>query len=305
MKISVIGAGGSVGAPTAFHLATQKLADEFVLIDYKDNLAKQNAMDLSTAVSAQGVVVRAGGYGDLAGSDIVINAAGVPQGMIKDRMELLPKNAELMKSIAGQIRQHCPQALIMTATNPADAMNYAMYRYGGFAKRQVIGYSINDSFRFREFIARAYNAAVSQVEGVCIGEHGSSQVLLFSSVRIDGRPVEVSEETKREIYDEVPLILKRFEELKAGRTAGWTCAIGFAIMVRAVVEDRDEVVPCSAIMEGEYGQTGISMSTPVVLGRQGIGQVVELNLADDEKEKLAVSAGILRQAAEYIDKTLA
>lgn len=304
MKITVLGAGGSVGGPTAFYLAAQKLADEIVLIDYKDNLAKQNAMDLSTAVSAKGVTVRAGGYADLDGSDIVINAAGVPQGMIKDRMELLPKNAELMKNIAGQIKKYCPEAIIMTATNPADAMNYAMYRYGGFARGQVVGYSINDSFRFREFIARAYKAAVNQVQGFCIGEHGSSQVLLFSSVKINDQPVQVSEETKREIYDEVPLILKRFEELKAGRTAGWTCAVGFEIMVRAVVEDSGEVIPCSVIMEGEYGQTGISMSVPAVLGRQGIQRVIELDLAGDEKEKLTASAGILRQAAEYIDKTM-
>ena len=104
MKITIIGAGGSVGSPTAFYLATEKIADEFVLIDYKDNLAKQHAMDLSTAVSAMGVTVRAGDYEDMKGSDIVIDAAGAPQGVIKDRMELLPKNTVIMKGIAENIK---------------------------------------------------------------------------------------------------------------------------------------------------------------------------------------------------------
>ena len=304
MKITVIGAGGSVGSPAAFYLAAQQLADEIVLIDHKKNLAKQHAMDLGTAVSAKGVFIRAGDYADLPGTDIVINAAGVPQGFIKDRLELLPPNADLTKSIAAEIKKHCPEAIIMTATNPADAMNYAMFLAGGFDRRQVLGYTINDSFRFREFIANAYDVKVSSVEGYCVGEHGSSQVLLFSSVRIDGQAVQVSEETKESIYDKVPLILKGYEELKAGRTAGWSCAIGFEIMVRAVVEDTGALVPCSAIVDGEYGRKGFSMSVPAVLGRDGIQNIQEFSLAPDEEDKLELSTGILKEAARIVEKKI-
>lgn len=304
MKITIIGAGGSVGSPAAFYLASQKLADEFVLIDYAENLAKQHAMDMGTAVSVRDVLVRAGGYADMSGSDIVIIAAGVPQGLIKDRMELLPKNAELMKQFADQIKKHCPDAIIMTVTNPADPMNYAVYLASGLDRKQIIGYTINDTYRFREFLARAYNVTVKQVGGFCIGEHGSSQVLLFSTAMIDGKPVAVSEDVKKDIYGEVPLILKRFEEFKAGRTAGWTCAIGFETMVRAVVENTGQLLPCSVVMDGEYGQKGFSMSVPTYLGRDGIQGVKEFELAPDEQEKFKITTDILSKAAKLVEDQL-
>jgi malate/lactate dehydrogenase len=304
MKITIIGAGGSVGSPAAFHLAAQKLADEFVLIDYAHNVAQQHAMDMGTAVSARDVLVRAGHYEDMAGSDIVIIAAGVPQGLIKDRMELLPKNAELMKQFADQINKHCPDSIIMTVTNPADPMNYAIYKAGGFDRKKVIGYTINDTFRFREFLAKAYDVTVKQVGGFVIGEHGSSQVLLFSSVMIDGKPVQVTEENKKTIYSEIPLILKRFEEFKAGRTAGWTCAIGFEKMVRAVAGNTGELMPCSVVMDGEYGQKGFSMSVPTYLGRDGIQGVKEFELAADEQEKFKVTTEVLSKAAKLVDDQL-
>lgn len=305
MKISIIGAGGSVGSPTAFYLATQKLADEFVLIDYAKNVAQQHAIDLGTAVSAKDVVVRAGGYADMTGSDIVIIAAGVPQGLIKDRMELLPKNAELMKQFAEQIKKYCPDTIIMTVTNPADPMNYAVYLSGGFDRKKVIGYTINDTFRFREFLAKVYKVPVKQVSGFVIGEHGNSQVLLFSTVVINGKPVKVTEDIKKSIYSEIPLILKTLEELKAGRTAGWTCAIGFEIMVRSVVENTGELVPCSVIMDGEYGQKGFSMSVPAYLGRDGIRGVREFKLDPDEQEKFNVTTEVLGKAAKLVKEQLA
>ena len=302
MKITVIGAGGSVGSPAAFYLAAQKLADEFVLIDYKENLAQQHAMDMRTVMATKDVLVRAGSYEDLSGTDIVINSAGVPQGLIKDRMELLPKNAVLIKDIAEKIKKYSPEAIIMTATNPADPMNYAMYLAGGFDRKKVIGYSINDTFRFREFLANAYNVSVKQVDGYCIGEHGTSQVLMFSTVKIDGKPVEVSEDIKKSIYAEVPQILKRFEELQAGRTAGWSCAIGFEKMVRAIVENTGALMPCSVVVDGEYGQKGFSMSVPVMLGREGVMGIKEFDLAPDEQEKFKISTGILSKAAKLVEE---
>ena len=304
MKISIIGAGGSVGSPAAFYLATQKLADEFVLIDYAENLAIQHSMDIGTAVSSRDVKVVAGSYEDMKGSDIVLITAGVPQGVIKDRMELLPKNAELMKQFAEHIKKYCPNAIIMTATNPADPMNYALYLSGDFDRKQCIGYSINDTFRFREFVAKAYNVAVSQVNGFVIGEHGTSQVLLFSTVEINGKAVTVSEEIKKNIYEEIPLILKRYEELKTGRTAGWTCAIGFDLMVRAVVGDKGDMLPCSVIMDGEYGQKGFSMSVPAILGRKGVKGVKEFEMADDEKERFKITTQVLSKAAKMIEDQL-
>ena len=304
MKVTIIGAAGSVGAPAAFYIGAVGPADEIVMIDMRPNVVQQHAMDISTAASVHEVKVRAGGYEDLAGSAVVINAAGVPQGLIADRMEMLPKNIPLVRDVAQEIKRHCPKAFVITATNPVDPLNYATWRVGGFDRRQVVGYSINDSFRYREMVARAKGVKVKQVEAAVIGEHGSTQVPLFSSVRIDGQPVSFSEEEKRGIRAEIPNILRRYEELQSGRTAGWTSAIGLAALTRAVLGDTGEVFPCSVVLDGEYGLRGLSMSVPVKLGGGGIQEILEWDLAPDEREGLERTAKVLAAAARIVDENL-
>lgn len=305
MKITVIGAAGSVGAPAVFYLAAKGLADEILMIGgKKQNVLKQHAMDISTAVSSQDIVIRAGGYNDMAGTDIVINAAGAPQGLIADRMEMLPKNIELIKYFADQVKQYCPDAFVITATNPVDPLNYAMHLAGGFDRTKLIGYSINDSFRFREMLASAYGVKVSQVDGLVIGEHGSTQVLLFSTATINGEKVTVEEKVKSDIRSEVPNILKRYEELQAGRTAGWTCAIGLEIITRAIAEDSGAVIPCSVVLDGEYGLKGLSMSVPVKLGKDGVQEILEYKLAPDEEEGLKKTVDTLRAAADVVNQNI-
>ena len=305
MKIAVIGAAGSVGAPAVFYLAANRLADEFLMIGGKrQNVLEQHAIDISTAVSSRDIIIRAGDYNDLGGTDIVINAAGAPQGLIADRMEMLPKNIELVRHISGKIKQYCPDAFIITATNPVDPLNYTTYLAGGFDRNKLIGYSINDSFRFREFLARTYNVKVSQVGGTVIGEHGSTQVLLFSTASINGEKIIVSEEIKTKIRSEIPNILKRLEELQSGRTAGWTCAIGLEKIVRAVVENTGEIIPCSVMLDGEYGVSGISMSVPVKLGKDGVSEILEYELAPDELEGLKKTVTTLKAAARVVEENL-
>ena len=243
MKLTVIGGGGWIGSPTAFHIATLGLAKEIVLIGGRTHMAEQHALDMSTAVSMLDVTVRAGGYQDMAGSDLVINTAGVPH--TGDIAEMLAKNTVLLREIAGEIRAYCPQALVITATNPVDPLNYATWLAGGFARRQVIGYSLNDSLRFRQFVAKAKGVEVSRVEGTVIGEHGPTQVPLFSSVRIDGLPVGFTEAEKQAVRDARPEMFKRIEVLQkeTGRTAGWTCAVGLAKLTAAIAGDTGEIFP--------------------------------------------------------------
>ena len=193
MNVSIIGAAGAVGSATAFHIAVSRLADEILLIDMRQNVVQQHGMDISTAVSPLNLRVRAGSYEDMAGSDVVVNAAGMPQGLIADRMEMLPKNIPLVAGVAANVKSWCPRAFVITAANPIDPLNYATWLAGGFDRRQVIGYSMNDSFRFQEMVARAKGVRVDQVQATV----GSTQVSVFSSVRIDGRPVLFSEDEKR------------------------------------------------------------------------------------------------------------
>jgi malate dehydrogenase len=303
MKVSIIGAAGSVGAPVAFYTAVSGLAEEIVLIDARANMAKQHAMDIGTAASGFDIRVRQGEYADLEGSDIVINAAGAPQGTIADRMEMLPRNIPLIREIVLKIKRHCPEAIVITATNPVDPLNYAAWRAGSLDRRRLIGYSINDSFRFREMIAQTKGVKVSQVQAMVIGEHGSNQVLLFSSARIDGRAVEFSEDEKASIRAEVPNILKRYEELQSGRTAGWTCAVGTVAIVRAILKNTGEVFPCSVVLDGEYGQRDLSVSVPVKIGRNGVQEIQEWELGTDEREGLRRAVDVLKSAARIVDES--
>ncbi|MCX8031856.1 MAG: malate dehydrogenase [Thermoleophilia bacterium] len=304
MKVAVIGAAGSVGAPAAFYLAVLGIAEEIILIDLRQNVIQQHAMDIGTAAATQGVQVSAGSYEDLPGTHVIINAAGVPQGLISDRMEMLPKNLPLIRDIAQEIRARAPEALVITATNPVDPLNYAMWRITGFDRRRVIGYSLNDSLRFREMVARHKGVAVREVEGFVIGEHGSTQVPLFSSVRISGEPTEFAPPEKEAVLAEIPNILRRYEELQAGRTAGWTCAVGLAGMVRAIRDDTGETFPCSVVLDGEYGLSNLSIGVPARLGRRGVTEVLEWDLAPDEKERFARSAEWLLSAARKVDEEL-
>jgi len=304
VKVSVIGAAGSVGAPAAFYIGVSGLVDELVLIDMRPNVVQQHAMDMSTAMSELGVTVKAGAYEDLAGSDVVVNAAGVPQGLIADRMEMLPKNIPLVRDVALAVKQYCPAAFVITATNPIDPLNYCTWRAGGFDRRQVIGYSVNDSTRFREIIARMKGVKTREVKATVIGEHGSTQVPLFSSARIDGWPVVFTEEEKQVVRAEIPNILRRYEELQSGRTAGWTSALGLAALTRAVLQDTGEIFRCSVVLDGEYGQTGLSMGVPTKLGRGGVQEIQEWQLARDEQEGLERTAAAMAAAARVVDDVL-
>jgi malate dehydrogenase len=302
MKISVIGAAGYVGSNMAIVLALNGLADELVLVDpYKQNIVIQLAMDASTAVNETGVVVKAGDFPDIKDSNIVLVAAGAAQGVIASRMEMLPKNLSIIRDIANDIKKYAPESIVITATNPVDPLNYAMYKFTGFDRRKVIGYSTNDSIRFRMMVAQALGQPGDAVEGLVMGEHGESQVLLWSSLRVNGNPVVIDNAVKARIKAEIPLILKRYEELKTGRTAGVTSAVGSARVVEAIVENTNELLPLSSVLDGEYGQKNMSMDVPCVVGSGGIQEIKELELTAEEKAGLKKTLSVIEPAMRMVD----
>lgn len=306
MKIAVLGATGSIGSPTSYYLAVQKLAEEVLMIGGKrQNVLQQLEMDIATAVSSHDVLVRAGDYEDLPGTDIVINtAAPHSKAVLKDRSEMLAPNISHVRDITLKIKRHCPDAIIINVNNPIEPLNYVSFLAGEFDRRKVIGYSANDSFRFRELVAAEYGVKTSQVEGLVIGEHGSTQVLLFSSIRIDGKPVAADEQTKQRIKGEIPKIFKKLEGLKAGRTAGYTCAFGIAATVHAIKYDTGKLLPCSLILKGEYGYRNLSMTVPAIVGKKGVKEVQEWQIAADEEAELAVSARTIASSMKIVEETL-
>lgn len=306
MKISILGAIGSVGAPVAFNIAVSGLANELLMIDTeRQNVLEHHALDIQTAAYLKNVAVIAGSYEDLPGSDVVINVAGKHRALNLDRRKKLQEQTLFARDITLKLSTYCPDAIVITAVNPVEALNYATYLTGGFDRKKLIGYSINDTIRFREIMAKELKEHTDRVDGFVIGEHGSTQVPLFSSVKVGDESVRMTDEAKQRIRSGMFDMIRKFESLKAGRTAGWTCAVGFTSIIRAIVEDSKVVLPCSVVLNGEYGQSNISMSVPVMIGRDGISEILEFELTQDEREGLKITTDILQSDAKVVRETLA
>ena len=296
VKLGIIGAAGTLGSCAAFAIATQGLVDELVLMDLNTKLLKSHQMDLETAVTPiKKMTVRTGSAEDLCGCQVVVQTAGAPWRQISARVELLEDNLLIILETAELLKRYCPDAVVITATNPVDPLNYALYRTTGMDRKQLIGYTLNDSIRLRMLTAGALGVDSTEVEGIVIGEHGEHQVLLFSSVRVKGESITFSEEAKEQIRAEIPKILHAYESLGTGRTSGWTSAVGLADMVRAIVEDTGQVFPCSVILAGEYGHEEISISVPVRLGRGGVKEIPIIDMSAAEKAGFKESFVYLNQ----------
>jgi len=305
VKLGIIGAAGTLGSCAAFAIASQGLVDEMVLIDLNAKLLKSHQMDLETAVTPiKKMVIRTGGAEDLSGCQVVIQTAGAPWRQISARIELLEDNLPIIRETAVILKKYCPDAIVITATNPVDPLNYYLYRSTGMGRKQLIGYTLNDSIRFRMLTAAAFGVDSTEVEGTVVGEHGEHQVLLFSSVSVKGEPVTLSEDAKQQIRAEIPKILHAYESLGTGRTSGWTSAVGLADMVRAIVQDTGQGFPCSVILAGEYGQKEISASVPVSLGRGGVKEIPIIDMSAEEKTDFEEACVYLNQMKRQLEDIL-
>lgn len=305
-KISIIGAAGTLGSCAAYAIATNGLADELVLLDINENLTKCHVMDLETAVTGiQNVRIKAGTYEDLVGSHVIINAAGAPWRFITSRMELLNDSMPITRKIAENVVKFCPDAVIITATNPVDPLNYAIYRITGMDRKRLLGYSLNDSFRFRMMAARLLKVDSTRVDGLVVGEHGPHQVMLFSSLRVDGKQRKIDPADKQQIREEIPKALHAYESLRTSRTTGWTSAVGLSAIASAIINDTGEVFPCSVVLDGEYGYQGMSASLPVGLGKDGWRDPLPLEMEPEEETAFSESMDYLRDTARGIEEILA
>jgi malate dehydrogenase len=306
MKITLIGAAGNVGSAAAFNIALHNITDELVMVDeYSKDKLEQYVADLSTAVSGLDTRVRAGNYADMEGSDIVLMAAGSAQ-VVASRMEVLPQNLPIIKDLADKIKIYCPQAIVITATNPIDPLNYEMYLATGMDRKKVLGYSANDSLRFRMYLAEALGEKASRVEATAIGEHGASQVLLYSLVKVNGKPITVSAEAKQHVRQQeanLPNILEG-QRIKTGRTHAWTTSMGLAALCNAISKDTGEMTPCSVVLNGEYGLKEMSMSVPALIGKEGVHKVLEWKLDAEEQAGLANTIKVLKPAMKTVEEFL-
>ncbi|MFC1955136.1 malate dehydrogenase [Chloroflexota bacterium] len=306
MKICIIGGAGCLGSSTAFNIVIQGLADELVLIDQDEGLATLHVMDLlDTLVPCnQEMQIQTGSYKDMGGSDLVIITASVPN-REGSRQEYALDNLPIMQEIARGVNEICPDTITIIACNPVETLNYSLYLLRANRDRsKFIGYASNDHFRLRKNVAEALDVKPSDVEGIVVGEHGDSQVPLFSSIRVNDKPVTLDERIKEDIRKKPRERMEKWLGASLARTSGWVSGVGMAAVVRTIRDDTREMFICSAILAGEYGYKGISMSVPVILGRGGILQIQERELLPDERERLEQSVRVIKESTHYIDEAL-
>jgi malate dehydrogenase len=296
MKVSVIGAG-NVGASCAEYIAIKNFCSEVVLLDIKENFAEGKAMDLMQTANLNGFDTRIIGstndYSKTAGSQVVVITSGIPRKPGMSREELIGINAGIVKSVTENILKYSPDAIIVVVSNPMDTMTYLAFKSTGLPKNRVIGMGgALDSARFQYRIAEALNKPSSDVDGMVIGGHSDKgMVPLTRLARYRG--VAISEFLTEERIDELMEATKVGGATLTGMlgTSAWY-APGAAVstLVQSIVCDQKKMIPCSVYLEGEYGLNDLCIGVPVVLGKNGVEEIIEIDLNEAEKAKLAESA---------------
>jgi malate dehydrogenase len=298
VKVTVVGSG-FVGATTTMRVAQQGLADEVVMVDIIEGLPEGLALDMNQSSPVEGfepVVRGTNDYADTSGSDVVVITAGLPRQPGMSRMDLLEKNARIVRQVAEQVQDTSPEAIVIVVSNPLDEMTFLAADVTGFPKDRVMGMAGTlDSARLRYFIADELSVSPSSVDAMTLGSHGEAMVPLPGYATVEGKPL-------RELVDDATLerLYQRTRDagaeivqyLKKG-SAYYAPSASVAQMVNAVVGDTKEVLPACAWCTGEYGLTDVYVGVPVRLGRAGVQEIVELELGDQELTAL-------REAAEGI-----
>ena len=301
MKITIVGAG-AVGASCAEYIAIKNFASEVVILDIKEGFAEGKAMDLMQTASLNGFDTKIMGvtndYSKTAGSDVVVITSGVPRKPGMTREQLIGINAGIVKSVSSNLIKYSPEAIMIVVSNPMDTITYLVHKIAGLPKNRIIGMGgALDSARFKYRLAEALGAPISDVDGMVIGGH--SDVGMVPLTRMATRnSIPVSKFISEERLDEV------MEATKVGGgtltkllgTSAWY-APGAAVsgLVQAIVCDQKKIFPCSTLLEGEYGLNDICIGVPVVLGRNGIEEIVHLDLTDAENEHMNRSAEGVRK----------
>ncbi|MCL1876960.1 L-lactate dehydrogenase [Candidatus Saccharibacteria bacterium] len=310
IKISIIGAG-FVGSTIAYTMMAGGTASDIVLVDANNDRAEGEAMDIGhgAALAKSTSVVRAGGYPDTANSDLVIITAGTNQKPGETRIDLIKRNAAIMRDVAQKVAEFSPNTIIMVISNPVDVMAYIAREVTGFPKHRVIGSgTVLDSSRFRYAIAKTFDIAPRDVNGYILGEHGDSEFPAWSLTRIAGMNLEeascmfglcFTDDSYTAIANEVKNAAYEIINRKSATYYG----IGMAAMkiAEAIVRNEDRILPVSVMLNGEYGIHDVYLSLPVILNERGVKKILTPKLTDDEIAALQNSAEVLKQARESLD----
>ena len=302
-RVGIIGGAGVLGAGVAFCLASGGFVDEIVLCDVRENLARSHAMDIEQAVcETSGTRLAVGGIDDLRGCDIIVNAAGIPEMSAASRDDYLSGNIVIFRDLAERIGRWGTSPVFINTTNPVDVLNYCLCRMTGISREKFVGFSRNDTLRFRWAVSKETGIQVTRLSAIVIGEHGDGQVPLFSRLRDEaiGRSVKLSDAQKGSIQKRVRTWFGDYQKLNSGRSSGWTSGAGVCHVIKLMLTGSDEICPCSVIPDGEYGLSGLSIGLPVRLGRDGVREIVDLEMSGDERAQLFDAAEKIKCAIRRI-----
>lgn len=301
MKVTVVGAG-AVGASCAEYIAIKNFASEVVLLDIKEGYAEGKAMDLMQTASLNGFDTKITGttndYSKTAGSDICVITSGIPRKPGMTREELIGINAGIVSTVATSLIEHSPNTILIVVSNPMDTMTYLTHKVTGLPKNRIIGMGgALDSARFKYRLAEALGAPISDVDGMVIGGHSDTgMVPLTRLASRNSVPVSkfISEDRLNQVKEDTKVGGATLTKL-LGTSAWYAPGAAVSGLVQAIACDQKKMFPCSTLLEGEYDLNDICIGVPVILGRNGIEEIVSLELNDAEKAHMQESAEGVRK----------
>lgn len=310
MKVTVVGAG-NVGASCAEYIAQKRIGSKVVLLDIKEGFAEGKALDLMQTATTLGFNTSITGvtsnYKATAGSDVVVITSGVPRKPGMTREELIGINAGIVKSVVENILAHSPEAIIVVVSNPMDTMTYLALKATGLPKNRVIGMGgALDSSRFKTYLSIALQKPANDIQGMVIGGHGDTTMIpLTRLASYNGIPVSqfLDSKTLEQVAADTMVGGATLTKL-LGTSAWYAPGASVAYLVDSIVNDQKKMIPCSVLVEGEYGLSDLCIGVPCIIGANGVEAIVDVPLNDNEKALLQESASKVRVMNEALDSVL-
>lgn len=307
MKVTVVGAG-AVGASCAEYITMKNFASDVVLVDIKEGLAEGKAMDLMQTASLNKFDTRltgtTGDYSKTAGSKVAVITSGVPRKPGMTREELIGTNAKIVQEVTENLIKHSPDITIVVVANPMDTMTYMVHKTTDLPKERIIGMGgALDSARFKYRLAEALECPISDVDGMVIGAHSDTgMVPLLSKATRNGVPVSKFLEQDKQDYVEQETRVGGATLTKLLGTSAWYApGAAVSVLVQSIMCDQKKMIPCSLLLDGEYGQSDICMGVPAIICEDGVEKIVEIDLTEDEQKKYSEAADAVRKVNGNLD----
>lgn len=300
MKVTIVGAG-NVGASCAEYIALKRIASKVVLLDIKEGLAEGKALDLYQTATTLGFNTQitgvTGDYAQTADSDVVVITSGIPRKPGMTREELIGINAGIVQQVSENLLKHSPNATVVVVSNPMDTMTYLALKATGLPKNKIIGMGgALDSSRFKTYLSFALDKPANDIQGMVIGGHGDTTMIpLTRLASYNGSPVSqfLTAEALEKVAADTMVGGATLTKL-LGTSAWYAPGASVAYLVDSILNDQKRMIPCSVYLEGEYGQEDICIGVPCIIGKNGIEQIVDIQLNEEEQAKFAKSAEAVR-----------